>query len=335
MTGIRIDDLVLEFTGATTVRALDGVDLDVAAGASLAIVGESGSGKSTLASVVGRMQPRSAQIVRGSLSVDGVDVLGLDDHELRRYRRDTLAYIAQDPIGSLDPTMRIGRQLQLVLRSVGVDGSAARQIELLDAMLIPHPDRVIRLFPHQISGGMAQRVAISLAMCRRPRVLIADEPTAALDSQVREEVIRLMFEQARAMGTTILWLSHDLPAVARWCDDVAVMYAGRVVERGPASAVLGDPVHPYSKALAATDPSRARRGERLASIPGTPPVLHGESTGCAFAARCAFRVDACERTRPQPVGSRHSLCIRTDQTIAEVISARDRPHLEAEKEARA
>ena len=311
MTALRISDLALEFTGTTTVRALDGVDLEVDDGSSLALVGESGSGKSTLASVVGRLQPRSARIVRGRVDVDGIDVLSLGPEALRAYRRDTLAYVAQDPIGSLDPTMRIGAQLRLVLRAVGEDDSPQRRTALLEAMQIADAPRVLRLFPHQISGGMAQRVAIAMALCRRPALLIADEPTAALDSQVREEVVRLMFTQAREQGTTILWLSHDLPAVARWCDEVAVMYAGRVVERGGAAEVLGSPVHPYSRALAATDPSRARRGERLASSPGAPPVLHGEAEGCAFAARCAFRVDACEISRPAPVAPRHSLCIRT------------------------
>lgn len=316
MTAVRISDLALEFTGATTVRALDGVDLEVAEGSSMAIVGESGSGKSTLAAVIGRLQPRSARIVRGSLEVDGVDVLALGPEALRTYRRDTLAYIAQDPIGSLDPTMRIGAQLRLVLRGIGADASLPRQLELLDSMKIADPARVVKLFPHQISGGMAQRVAIAMAMCRKPRLLIADEPTAALDSQVREEVIRLLFTRAREQNTTILWLSHDLPAVARWCDEVAVMYAGRVVERGSAEAVLGRPVHPYSRALAATDPSRAKRGERLSSIPGSPPVLHGESEGCAFAARCAYRIDACAVVRPEPVPPRHSLCIRTAELVA-------------------
>ena len=328
MTAVRISDLALEFTGQSVVRALDGVDLDVADGSSVAIVGESGSGKSTLASVIGRLHPRSARIVHGRLEVDGLDVLSLDDHALRAYRRDTLAYVAQDPIGSLDPTMRIGAQLKLVLRVVGDDASVRRQVELLETMRIADPARVVRLFPHQISGGMAQRVAIAMAMCRRPKLLIADEPTAALDSQVREEVIRLLFAQAREQGTTILWLSHDLPAVARWCDEGAVMYAGRVVERGPARAVLGQPVHPYSQALAATDPSRARRGERLSSIPGAPPVLHGESEGCAFAARCAHRISACEVTRPEPAAPRHSLCIRTAELVEADLAAGRRPEEE-------
>ena len=316
MTAVQISDLALDFTGQTTVRALDGVDLDVVEGRAVAIVGESGSGKSTLASVIGRLQPKSARIVRGALSVDGTDVLALDANALRRYRRETLAYIAQDPIGSLNPTMRIGRQLELVLSAVGDDPSSARQIALLEEMLIAQPERVIRLYPHQVSGGMAQRVAIAMAMCRRPRLLIADEPTAALDSQVREEVMRLLFAQAREHGTTILWLSHDLPAVARWCDEVAVMYAGRVVEHGPADAVLGRPVHPYARALAATDPSRTPRGERLTGIPGSPPVLHGESQGCAFAPRCPYRTEACVISRPLPVTARHSLCLRTEEIAA-------------------
>lgn len=318
MTAVRVDDLVLEFTGETPVRALDGVDLDVAAGSSLAIVGESGSGKTTLASVLGRLQPRAARIERGSVQVDGRDVLGLDHAQLRALRRQTLAYVPQDPIGSLDPTMRIGRQLALVLRACGQDPSRERQLELLAGMHIDAPDRVVRLFPHQISGGMAQRVAIALALCRRPRVLIADEPTAALDSEVREEVVRLWFERAADIGTTTLWLSHDLPAVARWCDEVAVMYAGRIVERGPARAVLDQPVHPYARALAGTDPSRLREGERLVSIPGSPPVLHGPSTGCAFAPRCEFRIEPCESTHPEPValtGGRASLCLRTDELV--------------------
>ncbi|MBN7793296.1 ABC transporter ATP-binding protein [Microbacterium esteraromaticum] len=317
MTTVRITDLALEFAGTSPVRALDGVDLEVPEGTALAIVGESGSGKSTLASTIGRLHPRSARIVSGEVLVHGEDVLSLSDRALRVYRRDTLAYVAQDPIGSLDPTMRIGNQLKLILRGIGDDCSPRRQVELLDGMRVADPDRVRRLYPHQVSGGMAQRVAIAMAMCRRPKLLIADEPTAALDSQVREEVIRLLFAQAKEQGTTLLWLSHDLPAVARWCDDAAVMYAGRVVEQGGASAVLGRPAHPYSQALAATDPSRARRGERLTSIPGSPPVLEGASAGCAFAARCAHRIDLCHAVRPEPVGARRSLCLRSPEVASQ------------------
>src|SRR5690606_6802191 len=169
-----------------------------------------------------------------------------------------------------------------------------------------------RAYPHQLSGGMAQRVAIALAMARSPELLVADEPTAALDSQVREEVLGMVFTLAAEAGTGILWLSHDLPAVARRCDRVAVMYGGRVVEHGPARDVLGAPAHPYTAALAASAPSAAGPGERLEPVPGRPPVLTGPSPGCAFAPRCPYRIGRCESERPRPVRVREQdvLCHR-------------------------
>lgn len=315
MSALEIDDVAVEFaTESGPVRALDGASLTVRPGSSVAIVGESGSGKSTLASLIGRLQPGNARIVRGSVHVDGRDVAQLDTRALRELRRTMLGSVPQDPIESLDPTLRIGRQLQLVLRLAGKDSGVPARRALLDGVRIDDPDRVLRLHPHEVSGGMAQRIAIAIAMCRSPRILVADEPTAALDAQVREDVIRLMFEQARATGTTIVWLSHDLPTVARWCDEVAVMYAGRIVEHGPAAEVLGSPVHPYTRALAAADPTRVRQGERLASIGGGPPVLHAEAPGCAFAPRCAFADDACSAGRPGPstLRGRVHLCLRAE-----------------------
>ena len=310
------DDVVVDFdTPSGVVRALDGATVDIRAGSSLAIVGESGSGKSTLASLVARLQPRTAEISRGTVRVDGADVTAMPTDRVRELRRTTVGMVPQDPIGSLDPTLRIGRQLQLVLREAGSDHDRAACVELLDSVRIADPERVLRLFPHEVSGGMAQRIAIAIAMCREPRILVADEPTAALDAQVREEVIRLMFDRAAASGTTIVWLSHDLPSVARWCDEIAVMYAGRVVERGPARDVLDAPVHPYTRALAGADPANVPRGARLVSIAGTPPVLREAAHGCAFAPRCDFAVDACHVTRPRRVTSmgRSVLCIRTDE----------------------
>ncbi|SDU78718.1 ABC transporter ATP-binding protein [Jiangella alkaliphila] len=315
MSALEIDDVAVEFaTESGPVRALDGASLTVRPGSSVAIVGESGSGKSTLASLIGRLQPGNARIVRGSVHVDGRDVAQLDTRALRELRRTMLGSVPQDPIESLDPTLRIGRQLQLVLRLAGKDSGVPARRALLEGVRIDDPDRVLRLHPHEVSGGMAQRIAIAIAMCRSPRILVADEPTAALDAQVREDVIRLMFEQARATGTTIVWLSHDLPTVARWCDEVAVMYAGRIVEHGPAAEVLGSPVHPYTRALAAADPTRVRQGERLASIGGGPPVLHAEADGCAFAPRCAFADDACSAGRPGPstLRGRVHLCRRAE-----------------------
>ncbi|MGN8553164.1 UNVERIFIED_CONTAM: ABC transporter ATP-binding protein [Microbacterium sp. SLM126] len=261
---LDVDDVVVDYLKAdrTTVRALDGATLRVHAGERVGIVGESGSGKSTIGSLIGKLLPGNASYVRGSVRVEGKDVLALGREELRALRRECLGFIPQDPISALDPTMRIGRQLELALRDT-VPTTKEALVSLLDGVRMRDPERVLRLFPHEVSGGMAQRVVIAMTMARRPRVLIADEPTAALDSNVRGEVTRLLFELAAEVGTTVLWLSHDLRSVGRWCDRVAVMYAGRVVEDGPASQVLQHPEHPYTKALAAADPARARPGERI------------------------------------------------------------------------
>lgn len=248
-------------TGGTLVRALDGANLTVGAGETVGLVGESGSGKSTLGSVIGRLLPGNATYPRGSVHVEGLDVLALGRDELRRLRRECLGFIPQDPVAALDPTMRIGRQLELALRGLPTD--TASLVGHLDRVRMREPERVLRLFPHEISGGMAQRVMIAMTMARAPRVLVADEPTAALDSNVRSEVTKLIFGLARDAGTTVLWLSHDLRSVGRWCERVAVMYAGKVVEHGPAETVLGTPSHPYTKALAAADPALAAPGQRI------------------------------------------------------------------------
>ncbi|MGG7462906.1 ABC transporter ATP-binding protein [Plantibacter sp. YIM 135347] len=332
---LEIDDVALDFVaGDRRVRGLDGATLVIEPGTSVAVVGESGSGKSTLASLIGRLQPDAAVLERGTVRVDGIDVASLDTAGIRAIRRSVLGFVPQDPIGSLDPTMRIGRQLALVLRLTGQEAGRRAQAALLGRMQIADPERVLRLYPHQVSGGMAQRISIAIAMCRKPRILIADEPTAALDSQVREGVIGLMFDEAEANGTTILWLSHDLPAVSRWCDEIAVMYAGRVVEHGPARDVLAHPVHPYSSALASTDPSRVAMGERLLTIAGTPPVLHEAAHGCAFVDRCPVALDECRTTRPTPVpitidgAPRESLCLRTEELVAAERAGAPIVHLE-------
>jgi ABC-type dipeptide/oligopeptide/nickel transport system ATPase component len=253
------DRLTLDYvTPGRRVRALDGVSLSVAAGARLGIVGESGSGKSTLGAAVGRLLPANAVLDAGSLVVDGVDVFASDRPTLRALRRDVLGFIPQDPIGALDPTMRIGRQLAL---AAGLGrGAAARAdvVRMLDEVKIRDPERVTRLYPHQVSGGMAQRVVVAMTMSRRPRLLVADEPTASLDSLVRDDVLALIFGLAAEHGSTVIWLSHDLQAVARWCDRVAVMTGGTVVEEGPADRVLRQPEHEYTRRLVAADPRRAR-----------------------------------------------------------------------------
>jgi ABC-type dipeptide/oligopeptide/nickel transport system ATPase component len=259
---IEIQDLVVDYlTGDEVNRALDGATLRVGAGETVGLVGESGSGKSTLGLVLGRLLPRNARYTSGGVRVDGRDVLALDGDGLRALRRDVLGFIPQDPVTALDPTMRIGRQLQLALR--GLPSTPADLRAMLERVQMTDPDRVLRLFPHEVSGGMAQRVLIAMTMAHSPRVLVADEPTAALDASVRAEVTRLLFELAAENGSTVLWLSHDLRSVGRWCRRVAVMYEGRIVEDGKAADVLEKPTHPYTKALAAADPARAKPGERI------------------------------------------------------------------------
>ncbi|MEV6156454.1 ABC transporter ATP-binding protein [Nonomuraea sp. NPDC052129] len=320
---LEVDGLEVDYG---TARALDGAGLRVAAGEAVGVVGESGSGKSTLGAAIGRLLPHQAVVAAGTVRVAGEPVLDLPPTALRRLRRQRLGFVFQDPIASLDPTMRVGAQLRLVLRAhgresrdgrdgpEGPDGSAGLQAQVafhLGRVKLDDP-RVAAAYPHQLSGGMAQRVAIALAMAASPELLVADEPTASLDSQVREEVLNVVFALARQAGTSIVWLSHDLPAVARRCDRVAVMYAGRVVESGPAADVLGDPVHPYTAALARSAPAVAVPGVRLEPVPGRPPVLTGPSPGCAFTPRCPFAEDRCATERPEPVrvGAKDVLCHR-------------------------
>jgi peptide/nickel transport system ATP-binding protein len=292
------------------VRALDGADLTVEAGESVGIVGESGSGKSTLGSAIGRLLHRTAE-VDGEVRIASEQVLAMPAPQLRRLRRERLAFVFQDPIAALDPTMRVGAQLRLVL------GTRADPLPHLERVRLTDPARVARLYPHQLSGGMAQRVALAIAMAGKPQLLVADEPTSALDAQVREDVLGMLFDLAAETGTSILWLSHDLTAVARRCSRIGVMYGGRVVEDGPAAEVLGKPAHPYTAALARSAPGMAAFGERLAPVPGRPPVLDGAATGCAFAPRCTFAVARCSEERPEPstVREQQVLCHRANELV--------------------
>ncbi|MFF5986967.1 ABC transporter ATP-binding protein [Prauserella flavalba] len=312
---LQIDDLVVDYaSGGRTVRALDGAALTVEAGETVGVVGESGSGKSTLGSAIGGLLPGAAKVVSGAVRVDGDDVNSLRPTQLRALRRERLGYVFQEPIGSLDPTMRVGKQVELALRG---RGTKADVLPHLERVRLRDPERVARSYPHQLSGGMAQRVAIALAMAGKPEILIADEPTAALDSQIREEVLGVIFSLAAESGTTILWLSHDLPAVAKRCSRVVVMYGGRVVESGSAGEVLAAPRHPYTAALVRAVPGELAEGERLVPIPGQPPVLDGPSEGCAFAPRCPDADDACAASRPPLVSveQRDVLCHLAEETV--------------------
>ncbi|UOQ61721.1 ABC transporter ATP-binding protein [Leucobacter rhizosphaerae] len=264
---VRIDGLTAEYrTRLGTTRALDGIDLSVAPGELLAIVGESGSGKSTVSQAIGRMLPRACHITAGSVHVLGRDLAGLDPDAIRALRRDSLGFIPQDPIASLNPTMRIQRQLELALRPLGRATDRASLEALLESVRILEPARVLRLFPHEVSGGMAQRIAIALTMAREPQILIADEPTASLDAQVRDEILSLIVGLVRSSGASLIWISHDLGAVRKWCDRVVVMHQGRIVEEGPTAQVLDHPEADYTRTLVAAMPGNVPVAERAENV---------------------------------------------------------------------
>ena len=307
---IEARGLTIAYGARDAAYALDGAELTVERDETLALVGESGSGKTTLGMAMGRLLPRAARREAGDLSVEGRSVFALNDAELRALRRDKLGFVFQNPMTALDPTMRVGRQVALALgRRDGVSDLLAR-VELDD------PERVMRSFPHQLSGGMAQRVVIGMAIARRPLVVVADEPTASLDASVRERVMATLGRLRAETRASLVLLSHDLRTVARHAQRVAVMYGGRPIETGPVARVLGDPAHPYTRALLRA--GAETRGARREPIAGSPPVLDRPATFCAFAPRCALRRPVCDETRPQlrPVGGRLVACHLAQEGLA-------------------
>ena len=315
---VRARDLVVDYeTPRGVVRALDSASFELPPGRSLGLVGESGSGKSTLGMAIGRLLPANARRVGGDLEVDGRSVFSLDDDGIRALRRDLLGFVFQSPMAALDPTMRIGRQIAF---ACGEQPAAGRVTELLREVGLP--ESAAHAYAHELSGGMAQRAGIAMAIARGPRLLVADEPTAALDTSLRTQILDLLVTLKDETGASLVLLSHELPVVARICDRIGVMYGGRVVEFGDSTAVFARPLHPYSAALLATAQESARPGERLAPIPGMPPVLSGPATGCSFAPRCALADARCRNERPslRPIAGRLAACHH-----AETVSA-DRGH---------
>lgn len=306
---LEASEVVVDYSTAEgIVRSLDGATIQIESGAITAVVGESGSGKTTLGLAVGRLLPANARYTGGDLRVLGRAVLTTSDSHVRSLRRDALGYVFQNPVASLNPTLRIGRQMALA------SGDGLTRQRLGDALAdvgLADVDRVLQAFPHELSGGMAQRVGIAMALMSDPRLLVADEPTAAVDATQRARILELLVERCQDGGRTLLLLTHDLRNVAHWCTHVAVMYAGRVVEYGPAADVLREPHHPYTRALVAAMPGDERLGQRLRAIPGVPPVLRAQSPGCAFSARCTSALPRCPETRPtySSIGGRSLCCL--------------------------
>jgi oligopeptide/dipeptide ABC transporter ATP-binding protein len=301
---LDVDDLRTHFhTRTALVRAVDGVDLEVSTGQTLGLVGESGCGKSVTALSIMRLIDPPGRIEPGSRIVfEGRDLAQMEEEDLREIRGNRVSMIFQEPMTSLNPVLTIGEQIVEAVqlhRHAGAAAARQRTLEMLSLVGIPAPRQRIANYPHQLSGGMRQRVMIAMALACEPRLLIADEPTTALDVTIQAQIFELMQDLRRQLGMAILLITHDLGVVAEMCDEVAVMYAGRIVERGPIEAVFRSPQHPYTEALLHSIPVLgATQAKPLKVIPGMVPSPASWPVGCRFASRCDYRFDRCTREDP-------------------------------------
>ena len=288
-------------TLAGTVKSVDGVSFTVNAGETLGIVGESGCGKSVTALSILRLVPTPPGRHAGAVRYRGTNLLALPEREMRKIRGDRISMIFQEPMTSLNPVLSVGRQIaESVERHQGLPRAQAMQraVEMLKLVQIPEAERRVHEFPHQMSGGTRQRVMIALALACRPELLIADEPTTALDVTIQAQILELIAQLQKELGMGVIMITHDLGVVAESCDRVIVMYAGRKVEEAPVEELFDRPRHPYTRALMASMPSMNTQARRLTEIPGIVPALHELGTGCAFAPRCAHANDRCRREAP-------------------------------------
>jgi peptide/nickel transport system ATP-binding protein/oligopeptide transport system ATP-binding protein len=302
---LEVRDLETHFTtGAGVFKAVDGVSLTLRRGETLGLVGESGCGKSVTSLSIMRLVPQPpGRIAGGRILLEGRDLLALDEDEMRQVRGDRIAMVFQEPMTSLNPVHTVGEQIVETIRlhrDVGTADAHARAIEMLRLVRIPSPQTRIDDYPHQLSGGMRQRVMIAMALACDPRVLIADEPTTALDVTIQAQILDLLRDLRDRTGTSIMLITHDLGVVAEIADRVAVMYAGRIVEEAPVKVLFGDPQHPYTLGLLASIPGLAGGGERLAAIEGSVPSPYAVPDGCRFHPRCPFATDRC-RQQPPPL----------------------------------
>jgi peptide/nickel transport system ATP-binding protein len=313
---IRLRDLHVKFESRDrTVHAVNGVDLDLAAGEVLCILGESGSGKSVTLRALMKLLPKTAKVT-GEIEVAGRDVQAMSESQLADFRGGDVAMIFQEPMTALDPVFTIGRQIaETVQRHEGASRSTAdaRALELLELVQIPSAKRRLSAYPHELSGGLRQRAMIAVALACRPKLLLADEPTTALDATVQIQVLLLLRSLQEQLGMGVVFVTHDLGVAGEIADRVAVMYAGKVVEEGPVGALMAGPLHPYAKGLLGATVHAGMRGKRLTTIPGAPPMLDKVPTGCAFAPRCAEVIEGCQAGVPplrEIVPGRQARCIR-------------------------
>jgi peptide/nickel transport system ATP-binding protein len=299
-------------TRAGVVKAVDGVSFSLRKGEVMGLVGESGSGKSVTGfSLLGLIDP-PGRIASGSIRLDGQELVGMAPSQLRRLRGKRMAMVFQDPATTLNPVITIGAQMRMALEAHGVTGAERtreRSVEVLTRVGIPDAARRLEAYPHEFSGGMRQRVAIAIALLHDPELLIADEPTTALDVSIQAQILAEMKSLVAELGMALIWISHDLATVSSLADRIAVMYAGRIVEAGPTAAVLRNPRHHYTQGLLDSLPARAEPGRDLVQIPGATPSLLALPPGCAFAPRCP-RADAACSVMPKLVteGARQHRC---------------------------
>jgi oligopeptide transport system ATP-binding protein len=301
---LAVDDLEVQFwTSRGTVHAVNGISFDIAAGETLGIVGESGCGKSVTSLALLGILPRAGRVVSGRATFEGRDLLGLRDEELRKVRGRQIAMIFQDPMTSLNPVLTIGRQLREPLEShFGMDKQAAKKrvAELLDQVGIPSPDLRLKDYPHQFSGGMRQRAMIAMALACEPQLLIADEPTTALDVTIQAQILELLKSLVSERNTALIMITHDLGVVAGMCERVNVMYAGTFVETGAAEQLFATPRHPYTLGLLQSVPRLdSSRKQRLTPIEGAPRDMLRPPTSCPFAPRCRYEVERSRQELPR------------------------------------
>lgn len=312
---VEIRNLNVHFTGERTVYAVNDLSLTLGEGEVLGLLGESGSGKSVTLRALMRLLPKRRTRISGSVTVLGHDVLALDEEELSAFRGQSVSMIFQEPALALDPVYTVGAQIaETVMRHEGRTEreARARALEMLEVVRIPSARRRLDAYPHEMSGGMRQRAMIALALACRPKILLADEPTTALDATVQIQILLLLRELQREFGMSVIFVTHDIGVAIEICDRVAVMYAGQIVEQGSLREIVRSPVHPYARGLLASTIHGAKRGEPLQTIPGAPPSLGSAPHNCSFAPRCAFAQARCTETVPPAVvvgPGRYARCV--------------------------
>jgi peptide/nickel transport system ATP-binding protein len=321
---VDISGLNIRFTGERTVYAVNDLSLSLGHGEVLGLLGESGSGKSVTLRALMRLLPKKRTQISGHIKVAGKDVLALSDDELSAFRGQTVSMIFQEPALALDPVYTVGAQIaETVMRHEGksLAEAKARALEMLEVVRIPSARRRLNSYPHEMSGGMRQRAMIALALACKPKILLADEPTTALDATVQIQILLLLRELQHEFGMSVIFVTHDIGVAVEICDRVAVMYAGQIVEQGSLRDIVRAPAHPYARGLLASTIHGARRGERLETIPGTPPSLDKPPRSCSFAPRCAFAEARCVDAPPPNVRigpDRFARCILPAQARAVV-----------------